>query len=80
MRVGTAPGRMSSQHEHGTERVGRRRGERLRRRAVEREAQLGDESGVTEEQALRVSGVDLTRSARDAKRRTLDEGDDAIRA
>src|ERR1043165_8701229 len=71
---------MSSRHEHGAERVGGRGGEALRGRAVEREAQLRHEPGVTEEQSLRVIGIDLAGSGRDAERRALDECDDALGA
>ena len=67
VRVGPAAGRMAPQHEHGAERVRGRRGERLGRRAVEREPQLRDETRVAKEQALRMVGVDFPRTARDAE-------------
>ena len=42
--------------------------------------QLGHEPRVAEEQTLRMVGIDLARPARDAERRALDEGDDAVGA
>ena len=80
VRVGSAAGRVPAQHEHRAERIRRRRGERLGRQAVERQPQLGHEARVTEEQALRMLGVDLARTARDAERRALDESHDAVGA
>ena len=78
VRVGATPRRVAAQHEHRAERVGRGRGERLGRGLVEREPELGHETRVAEEQALRVIGIDLARTARDAERRAFDERDDAV--
>ena len=78
VRVGPPTRRMAAEHEHRAERVGRGGRERLGRGPVEREPELGHETRVAEEQALRVVGIDLARTARDAERRAFDERDDAV--
>src|SRR5262249_41900317 len=80
VRVGVATRGMSAQNEHAAERIRSGRGERLGSQPVERATKLRDESRVAKEQSLRPSGVDLTRTVRDAERRALDERDDPFGA
>lgn len=71
--------RLGPGYERGGEGLGLHRGQRLRECVVDQQPPARQQSGVTEEQSVRLVGVDVPRATAHAETCSLDEGDGPAR-